>query len=87
MTQSHAWNLVLLNGAWYHLDTTWDDPDPSPEGGISTLYYMRTDAQMRLDHTWTKSYPAASTSYAQTLTKLVNQGGKGWRHTRRYRRT
>lgn len=77
VTQSHAWNLVQLNGAWYHLDTTWDDPDPSPEGGISTLYYMRTDAQLRLDHTWTKSYPAASTSYAQTLSKLVNQGGQG----------
>ncbi|MFD1903973.1 transglutaminase domain-containing protein [Paenibacillus rhizoplanae] len=77
VTQSHAWNLVQLNGAWYHLDTTWDDPDPSPEGGISTLYYMRTDAQLRLDHTWTKSYPAASTSYAQTLSKLVNQGGPG----------
>ncbi|QUL54259.1 transglutaminase [Paenibacillus tritici] len=77
VTQSHAWNLVQLNGLWYHLDTTWDDPDPSPEGGISTVYYMRTDAQMRLDHSWTKSYPAAATSYAKTLSQLVSSGGQG----------
>lgn len=22
----HIWNLVYLDGAWYHLDLTWDDP-------------------------------------------------------------
>lgn len=75
VTQSHAWNLVQLDGHWYHLDTTWDDPTPSPEGGISTVYYMRTDAQMRKDHSWTKSYPAASVGYAQTLSELVSRGG------------
>lgn len=24
--QSHAWNVVDVNGKWYNLDTTWDDP-------------------------------------------------------------
>ncbi|WNS42963.1 transglutaminase domain-containing protein [Paenibacillus sp. MMS20-IR301] len=76
VTQSHAWNLVQLDGQWYHLDTTWDDPEPSPEGGISTVYYMRTDDQMRRDHSWTKSYPAAKTGYAQTLSQLVSRGGQ-----------
>lgn len=23
---SHIWNFVYLNGKWYHLDATWDDP-------------------------------------------------------------
>lgn len=75
--QSHAWNLVLLDGRWYHLDTTWDDPLDGPEGELSTAYYMRTDAQMRRDHSWVKSYPAASVSYPQTLTELVEKGGAG----------
>ena len=23
---NHVWNVVLLDGKWYHLDLTWDDP-------------------------------------------------------------
>lgn len=22
----HAWNLVMINGTWYHVDVVWDDP-------------------------------------------------------------
>ncbi|WP_150273464.1 transglutaminase domain-containing protein [Paenibacillus tepidiphilus] len=75
--QTHAWNLVQLEGAWYHLDTTWDDPVNGAEGEISTAYYMRTDAQMRRDHSWSKPYPAAGTLYAKTLADLVSRGGAG----------
>ncbi|MNN67027.1 hypothetical protein D3C81_1826390 [compost metagenome] len=31
---------------------------------------------MRRDHSWTKSYPAASVGYAQTLSELVSRGGQ-----------
>lgn len=72
--QLHAWNLVLLDGKWYHLDTTWNDPVPDREGSVNYTYYLRTDKQMRKDHTWTKSYPEASTPYYETLKKL--SGGK-----------
>lgn len=24
---SHMWNMVNCNGQWYHIDTTWDDPN------------------------------------------------------------
>ncbi|WP_054943455.1 transglutaminase domain-containing protein [Paenibacillus ihuae] len=76
VSQSHAWNLVQLDGRWYHLDTTWDDPSPSTDDEVSTVYYMRTDAQMRRDHSWIKSYPAATVGYAQTLSELVSRGGQ-----------
>lgn len=25
-SENHIWNLVYLDGKWYHLDLTWDDP-------------------------------------------------------------
>ena len=25
-SENHVWNLVNLDGTWYHLDMTWDDP-------------------------------------------------------------
>lgn len=25
-SENHIWNLVNLDGTWYHLDITWDDP-------------------------------------------------------------
>ncbi|MDT3427611.1 hypothetical protein J2Z22_003174 [Paenibacillus forsythiae] len=73
--QAHAWNLVQLNGRWYHLDTTWDDPTPDRAGAVSTDYYLRTDRQMRRDHTWTRAYPAAAVEYSRTLGELASLKG------------
>jgi hypothetical protein len=73
--QLHAWNLVLLDGRWYHMDTTWDDPTPDRGKEVSTAYYLLTDAEMRRDHFWVKPYPQADTSYRQTLSGLVAAGG------------
>ncbi|GAE09379.1 transglutaminase-like predicted protease [Paenibacillus sp. JCM 10914] len=73
--QLHAWNLVRLDGAWYHLDTTWNDPVPDRDDEVSYTYYLRTDAQMSRDHTWIKSYPKANTLYRDTLAKLTAKDG------------
>ena len=29
---SHAWNIIQIDGEWYHVDVTWDDPTPDREG-------------------------------------------------------
>ena len=26
ISENHVWNAVYLDGKWYHLDVTWDDP-------------------------------------------------------------
>ncbi|PZD95499.1 transglutaminase [Paenibacillus sambharensis] len=66
-TGEHAWNLVQLDGSWYHLDVTWDDPVPDVLGQVRYDYYLRTDKQMRQDHEWTKGYPASAEPYAEAL--------------------
>lgn len=30
-SNNHAWNAVKINGAWYHIDATWDDPSGSDQ--------------------------------------------------------
>ncbi|MFJ7983062.1 transglutaminase domain-containing protein [Lysinibacillus xylanilyticus] len=64
--EAHAWNLVKVDGKWYHLDTTWNDPLPNRFGASSYDYFLVTDAQLKKDHEWIASdYPAAtSTKYS-----------------------
>ncbi|MBB6732051.1 transglutaminase domain-containing protein [Cohnella zeiphila] len=75
-TGSHAWNLVKLDGKWYHLDTTFDDPVPDVKGRTEYGYYLLTDAQIRADHKWTLTYPAATTSYRTALSGLLKTDPK-----------
>lgn len=56
----HAWNLVELDGKWYHLDTTWDDPVPDRGEQVVHPYFNVTDAVMGQSHTWERmNHPAA----------------------------
>lgn len=59
----HAWNLVQLNGHWYHLDVTWDDPIPDRGDIVGHSYFLLSDAGIRKDHSWTRNYPAAPAAY------------------------
>lgn len=68
----HAWNLVRLDGQWYHVDVTWEDPVGQNSYGFSEIrnqYINLTDDQVREledHHDW---YPmdiaAAGTAYGQ----------------------
>ena len=56
----HAWNLVNIDGSWYHLDTTWDDPTSSSTK-VSYSYFNLTDNQISKNHFWDKTgYPTVS---------------------------
>ena len=58
-SDSHAWNIVEIDGAYYHMDTTWGDPsyysstDSEKEGApnIDYSYLCVTDAEIRKNHT------------------------------------
>ncbi|MBR3860421.1 MAG: DUF4358 domain-containing protein [Oscillospiraceae bacterium] len=50
----HAWNQVLLDGDWYVVDVTWDDPLSSRElpASFHHVYYNVTAGDIRHNHFW-----------------------------------
>ena len=63
---NHAWNMVLLDGTWYHVDVTWDDPTNGFDGDfcrggyVRHDYFLKSDAEMRdLEHSgWSSTVTA-----------------------------
>ncbi len=41
---NHIWNLVELDGVWYHVDVTWDDPVPDYTGRVGHSNFLRSDS-------------------------------------------
>lgn len=39
----HGWNGVLLNGNWYHVDVTWDDPTGAKPGETKHTFLLMSD--------------------------------------------
>ena len=60
--------MVKLNGQWYHVDVTWDDPVRSD--GTQTLrddYFLISDSEIREDHVISSPFtlPSAPSGYVQ----------------------
>lgn len=68
--EEHMWNMVQLEGSWYHLDMTWDDPITS-DGSNHTRYdyFLVSDSTIGKNHTLTPGYenPAAPRDYGKGL--------------------
>lgn len=53
-TGGHAWNQVKVNGQWYQIDVTWDDPVPDRGYGVVSryTYFLISPQQMSRNHTY-----------------------------------
>lgn len=73
--QNHAWNLIRINGEWYQIDLTWDDPT-----GVDDLNYVRydyynlTDEQLKKDHQVfndLEQFSRCTTDYGSTISDVI----------------
>lgn len=49
---NHSWNMVVVNGRWYHVDVTWDD-QPHLKNGIVYNYFLKSsDYFLKNYHLW-----------------------------------
>ena len=87
----HAWNHVRVEGEWYHVDVTRDDPIPAAEGAdeVNHLRLLRSDEGMEAlgysgfscaaGHTCTDTRyetPEGETGWGIFSQKLTFSGGK-----------
>jgi len=63
-TERHAWNKVRIDGAWYQLDPTWNDPVNQDGGHVTShAYFNLSDGEIGQTHELTDlNNPCASTA-------------------------
>ena len=52
-SEGHAWNQVKVDGKWYNVDVTWDDPIMSgvtDNRNLTYRYFLIPDSLMNVDH-------------------------------------
>lgn len=69
-SMKHIWNLVKVNGKWYHVDVTWDDPTTDKFSLVSHKNLLLSDSQAsstrstsKYHYSWVTSYNCTDTTY------------------------
>lgn len=64
---NHLWNLVKVDGEWYHVDATWDDPNGRSAGSVIHSYFLKSDRAISSKdgghYGWLSRYACTSEKY------------------------
>ena len=58
----HLWAIIMLDGEWYNVDVTWDDPIPDVSGRVMYTFFNVTDEFLRKTHEWTPQAGVTATA-------------------------
>ena len=66
-SESHAWNDVNINGTWYAVDVTWDDPIIRGGGSLTKKikykYFLVGSSEFYKDHIENNNYISGSGTF------------------------
>lgn len=73
---NHAWNLVEINGNWYHVDLVYDDPSPDRMGRVMHENFLLDDRMITKTgephYGWESSIKCSSSTYTDTIWSNVS---------------
>lgn len=78
----HIWNIVELDGEWYHVDVTWDDPTPNLPGGGRYTHFLISDATFTSSsgrsphHGWDTAFAPSCESQKYERGYLFNESSR-----------
>ena len=72
----HGWNLVKIDGSWYHVDVTWDDPVSDITGRVRHFYFLVDDTTIS-----DSEHEHYSWETSQTATSDDMNSGVFWQET------
>ncbi|MCM1267979.1 MAG: InlB B-repeat-containing protein [Bacteroidales bacterium] len=71
-SMNHAWNMIVLNGTYYQVDVTWDDPTRDRIGRSVHTYMFRSDAAFAKHQDWRVTDGSDVVNYTATDTRYDN---------------
>lgn len=86
--RAHMWNMVKLDGKWYHVDCTYDDPimsgaDTDLKGKVSHTYFLLSDTAIADSghYPWNEGVPTCTSTtyddwkYRDSVSKFIPLDG------------
>lgn len=61
-SMNHIWNVLKIDGSWYHVDVTWNDST-----GQYHRYFLRSDSALPDHSNWHATVRASSTKYDEAI--------------------
>ncbi len=56
INMGHAWNIIQIDGNWYHVDVTWDDPVPNMDGFVNHNHFLLSDSRISYNDDGSQSH-------------------------------